>query len=218
MKAHIFIIFFLLSFIGYSQSNLEQVILKSENEQDSIIDYIFPEFEISTDNEAYLKKYRKTKYFVRRVYAYSKIASNMLLSFQDTLEYIDSKKMKKRYLNRANKILKNEFGDEIKNMSVTKGEYLMKLIYRETGLTTYDIIKFYRGKGRAFWFQALCKVNGQDLKREYDPLKEDFLIEKVVNEIEKGQISYINRPPKTKAGKKSRRKRIKKKNKQKDLK
>lgn len=218
MKAHIFIIFFLLSFIGYSQSNLEQVILKSENEQDSITDYIFPEFEISTDNEAYLKKYRKTKYFVRRVYAYSKIASDMLLSFQDTLEYIDSKKMKKRYLNRANKILKNEFGDEIKNMSVTKGEYLMKLIYRETGLTTYDIIKFYRGKGRAFWFQALCKVNGQDLKREYDPLKEDFLIEKVVNEIEKGQLSYINRPPKTNAGKKSRRKRIKKKNKQKDLK
>lgn len=218
MKAHIFIIFFLLSFIGYSQSNLEQVILKSENEQDSIIDYIFPEFEISTDNEAYLKKYRKTKYFVRRVYAYSKIASDMLLSFQDTLEYIDSKKMKKRYLNRANKILKNEFGDEIKNMSVTKGEYLMKLIYRETGLTTYDIIKFYRGKGRAFWFQALCKVNGQDLKREYDPLKEDFLIEKVVNEIEKGQLSYIKRPPKTNAGKKSRRKRIKKKNKQKDLK
>ncbi len=218
MKAHIFIIFFLLSFIGYSQSNLEQVILKSENEQDSITDYIFPEFEISTDNEAYLKKYRKTKYFVRRVYAYSKIASDMLLSFQDTLEYIDSKKMKKRYLNRANKILKNEFGDEIKNMSVTKGEYLMKLIYRETGLTTYDIIKFYRGKGRAFWFQALCKVNGQDLKREYDPLKEDFLIEKVVNEIEKGQLSYIKRPPKTNAGKKSRRKRIKKKNKQKDLK
>lgn len=218
MKAHIFIIFFLLSFIGYSQSNLEQVILKSENEQDSITDYIFPEFEISTDNEAYLKKYRKTKYFVRRVYAYSKIASGMLLSFQDTLEYIDSKKMKKRYLNRANKILKNEFGDEIKNMSVTKGEYLMKLIYRETGLTTYDIIKFYRGKGRAFWFQALCKVNGQDLKREYDPLKEDFLIEKVVNEIEKGQLSYIKRPPKTNAGKKSRRKRIKKKNKQKDLK
>ena len=218
MKAHIFVIFFLLSFIGYSQSNLEQVILISENEQDSIADYIFPEFEISTDNEAYLKKYRKTKYFVRRVYAYSKIASDMLLSFQDTLEYIDSKKMKKRYLNRANKILKNEFGDEIKNMSVTKGEYLMKLIYRGTGLTTYDIIKFYRGKGRAFWFQALCKVNGQDLKREYDPLKEDFLIEKVVNEIEKGQLSYIKRPPKTNAGKKSRRKRIKKKNKQKDLK
>ncbi|MDG2370353.1 MAG: DUF4294 domain-containing protein [Flavobacteriales bacterium] len=218
MKAYILVISCLISLVGYSQSNNEQVILISENEQDSISDYIFPEIEISTDNDAYLKKYRKTKYFVRRVYAYSKLASNMLLSFQDTLEYIDSKRMKKRYLNRANKILKNEFGDEIKNMSVTRGEYLMKLIYRETGLTTYDIIKFYRGKGKAFWFQALCKINGQDLKREYDPLKEDFLIEKVVNEIEKGQLSYINRPAKTKAGKKSRRKRGEKKKKQKDLK
>jgi hypothetical protein len=112
MKAYILVISCLISLVGYSQSNNEQVILISENEQDSITDYIFPEIEISTDNDAYLKKYRKTKYFVRRVYAYSKLASNMLLSFQDTLEYIDSKRMKKRYLNRANKILKNEFGNE----------------------------------------------------------------------------------------------------------
>jgi hypothetical protein len=136
----------------------------------------------------------------------------MLLSFQDTLEFIDSKRLKKKYIKRANKILKDEFGDEIRNMSVTRGEYLMKLIYRETGFTTFDIIKFYRGNGRAFWFQALCKINGQDLKRKYNPLKEDFLIEKVVTEIENGKLSYINRSPKTKAGKKSRKKRnIKKK-------
>ena len=41
----------------------------------------------------------------------------------------------------------------------------MKMIYRNTGLTAYDIIKKYRGGGTAFWFQALCLVNGQDLKK-----------------------------------------------------
>ena len=54
----------------------------------------------------------------------------------------------------------------------------MKLIYRNTGLTTYDIIKLYRGSGKAFWFQTLCLVNGQNLKKEYDPEGEDYLIEK----------------------------------------
>ena len=42
-------------------------------------------------------------------------------------------------------MLKNEFGDEIKKMSINRGTHLMKLIYRNTGLTTYDIIKLYRG-------------------------------------------------------------------------
>ena len=53
-------------------------------------------------------------------------------------------------------MLKNEFGDEIKQMSITRGSYLMKLICYNTGLTAYDIIKTYRGSGNAFWFQALC--------------------------------------------------------------
>jgi hypothetical protein len=213
MKIYLILVILLLYGFGFAQSISDQEsIVISKNQEDSIANHTFPEIEISTDNDAYLKKYRKTKYFVTRVYAYSQIASNMFLSFQDTLEFIDSKRLKKKYLNRVNKILKAEFGDEIRDMSITRGEYLMKLIYRETGLTTYDIIKFYRGNGKAFWFQALCKINGQDLKREYDPLGEDFLIEKVVNEIENGKLSYVNRSPKTKAGKKSRRKRnIKKK-------
>ena len=211
MKVYLLLISIFLFGICCAQSIPIDSILISENEEDSIANHIFNEIEISTDNDAYLKKYRKTKYFVRRVYAYSKIASNMLLSFQDTLEFIDSKILKKKYIKRSNKILKDEFGDEIRDMSVTRGEYLMKLIYRETGLTTYNIIKFYRGNGKAFWFQALCKINGQDLKRKYDPLKEDFLIEKVVTEIENGKLSYINRRAKTTAGKKSRKKKKKSK-------
>ena len=179
---------------------------------DSTDHFILSEYEISTDSDAFLKKYRRTKYFVSRVYDYSKIASNMLMAFQDTLEYMDSKRMKKRYLNRANKILKQEFGDEIKNMSVTRGEYLMKLIYRETGYTTYDIIKYYRGNGKAFWYQALCKLYGQDLKRKYDPSGEDYLLERVVSEIEAGKLAFIERKAITSAGKKSKKRANRKSN------
>ena len=130
MKVYLLLISIFLFGICCAQSIPIDSILISENEEDSIANHIFNEIEISTDNDAYLKKYRKTKYFVRRVYTYSQIASNMLLSFQDTLEFIDSKRLKKKYIKRANKILKDEFGDEIRNMSVTRGEYLMKLIYQ----------------------------------------------------------------------------------------
>ena len=205
----------LFSFNVTSQEESSQTANRVNSEKDTIRMYFFPDFVIVADNIAYLKKYNKTKYYVRRVYAYSQLASDMLLSFQDTLETISSNRKKKIYLNKANKMLKEEFGDEIKNMSITKGEYLMKLIYRETEMTTYEVIQLYRGSGKAIWFQALCKLNGQDLKRTYDPEGEDMLIEKVVKEIEEGELAYIKRPPKTETGKKAKRKRRKKKKKNK---
>jgi len=166
---------------------------------------ILPDFEIVTNNQLYLKKYRTTVYYVKRVYDYAQIASSMLISFQDTLETISSKRKKKIFIRRANKRLKAEFKDEIKDMSITRGEYLMKLIYRETNMTTYDIIKFYRGDIKAFWFQGLCKIAGQDLKREYNPSQEDMMIEKVVKKIEDGELAYIKRSPKTNYAKETMR-------------
>ena len=107
-------------------------------------------------------------------------------------------------------MLKKEFGEEIKDMSITRGTYLMKLIYRNTGLTAYDIIKKYRGSGTAFWFQALCTISGQDLKKEYDPDNEDFLINKAVRLIESGDMTYFKRVPLTKEARKALEKKRKK--------
>ena len=107
-------------------------------------------------------------------------------------------------------MLKEEFGPEIKNMSITRGTYLMKLIYKNTGLTAYDIVKTYRGSGTAFWFQALCVVNGQNLKKTYDPDNEDFLIDKAVRMIESGKMNYFKRVPLTKAARKAMIKKKKK--------
>ena len=102
---------------------------------DSTDHFILSEYEISTDSDAFLKKYRRTKYFVSRVYDYSKIASNMLMAFQDTLEYMDSKRMNKRYLNRANKILKQEEED--------KGEYkyIEVINSKESKLVDFTLIQ-----------------------------------------------------------------------------
>ena len=196
-------------FIFLSFSNL---ILYAQNEKQNFsispvdtvpLNLILPDHQVYTSDNEFLKKWNKTKFYVRSVYDYAKIASSMLEGFNDTLSLLSNNRIKKRYLKRANKMLKNEFGDEIRKMSINRGTHLMKLIYRNTGLTTYDIIKLYRGSGKAFWFQTLCLVNGQNLKKEYDPEGEDYLIEKAVSLIESGRMNYFKRVPHTESGKKA---------------
>ena len=201
MKLGLFIFLSISNLILYAQNEKQNF---SISPVDSVpLNLILPDHQVYTSDNEFLKKWNKTKFYVRSVYDYAKIASSMLEGFNDTLALLSSNRIKKRYLKRANKMLKNEFGDEIRKMSINRGTHLMKLIYRNTGLTTYDIIKLYRGSGKAFWFQTLCLVNGQNLKKEYDPEGEDYLIEKAVSLIESGRMNYFKRLPHTESGKKA---------------
>ena len=201
MKLGLFIFLSISNLILYAQNEKQNF---SISPVDTVpLNLILPDHQVYTSDNEFLKKWNKTKFYVRSVYDYAKIASSMLEGFNDTLALLSSNRIKKRYLKRANKMLKNEFGDEIRKMSINRGTHLMKLIYRNTGLTTYDIIKLYRGSGKAFWFQTLCLVNGQNLKKEYDPEGEDYLIEKAVSLIESGRMNYFKRVPNTESGKKA---------------
>ena len=201
MKLGLFIFLSISNLILYAQNEKQNF---SISPVDSVpLNLILPDHQVYTSDNEFLKKWNKTKFYVRSVYDYAKIASSMLEGFNDTLALLSNNRIKKRYLKRANKMLKNEFGDEIRKMSINRGTHLMKLIFRNTGLTTYDIIKLYRGSGKAFWFQTLCLVNGQNLKKEYDPEGEDYLIEKAVSLIESGRMNYFKRVPHTESGKKA---------------
>ena len=201
MKLGLYIFLLLSNLILYAQNEKQNF---SISPVDTVpLNLILPDHQVYTSDNEFLKKWNKTKFYVRSVYDYAKIASSMLERFNDTLALLSNNRIKKRYLKRANKMLKNEFGDEIRKMSINRGTHLMKLIYRNTGLTTYDIIKLYRGSGKAFWFQTLCLVNGQNLKKEYDPEGEDYLIEKAVSLIESGRMNYFKRVPHTESGKKA---------------
>ena len=67
---------------------------------------------------------------------------------------------------------------------MSEGKILVKLIYRETSLTTYYIVKSYRGRFNAFFWQTMAKLWNNDLKTIYDPsaVREDYLIENIINE------------------------------------
>ena len=207
MKCYLLSIFFFLSLNIFSQN------LNLENKDSVLFEQYLPDLEITASNADFVKKWNRTKFYVKSVYDYARISSAMLTSFEDSVSKIENKYSRKKYLSSCNKSLKKEFGNEIKEMSINRGKYLMKMIYRSTGLTAYDIIKKYRGGGTAFWFQALCVMNGQDLKREYDPENEDLLVERAIGLIDSGKMNYYKRVPLTnearKALKKSKRKKKK---------
>ena len=207
MKCYLLSIFFFLSLNIFSQN------LNLENKDSVLFEQYLPDLEITASNADFVKKWNRTKFYVKSVYDYARITSAMLTSFEDSVSKIEIKHSKKKYLSSCNKSLKKEFGNEIKEMSINRGKYLMKMIYRSTGLTAYDIIKKYRGGGTAFWFQALCVVNGQDLKREYDPENEDLLVERAIGLIDSGKMNYYKRVPLTNEARKALKKSKRKKNK-----
>ena len=210
MKFYILLIFSLLNFNISSQN------LGLENKDSVLFGQYLPDLEITASSADFVKKWNRTKFYVKSVYDYAKICSALLTTFEDSLSKIEGKYARKKYLSSCNKTLKKEFGNEIKEMSVKRGVYLMKMIYRSTGLTTYEIIQKYRGGGTAFWFQALCLINGQDLKREYDPENEDLLIERAIGLIDSGKMTYYKRVPLTDEARKAlKQKRKKKKRKKK---
>lgn len=129
-------------------------------------------------------RYDKLVYNVRKVYPYAKLAGEKLRYYERILDTIPTEKARKLYLKRAEKELEAQFGDEIRGLTFSQGKILIKLVYRETGNSTFDLVRELRGKFSAFIYQTVARLFGYDLKSAYDPLGEDVVIEQIVQSIE----------------------------------
>ncbi|GAA3652213.1 DUF4294 domain-containing protein [Flavivirga jejuensis] len=126
----------------------------------------------------YLILRRKT----RKVYPYAKLAAERLDSMNQQLSMLKRNREKKRYTKRIQKYIEGEFSEELKKLSRTEGQILVKLIHRQTGTTAFDLIKQLRSGWRAFWYNTTANMFDISLKREFDPInvKEDYLIEDIL--------------------------------------
>lgn len=137
----------------------------------------------------YLKRrYRRMIRNVKRAYPYSKIAGVRLKELDDRLVTIQSEKARKAYVQQAEKDIMKQFEKEVKRLTVTQGIILVKLIDRETGRTSYQVIKDLKGGITAFFWQGIARLFGNNLKAEYDPNNKDRIIEDIVRGIEAGFI------------------------------
>lgn len=143
------------------------------------------------------ERYTKLMRQVVKVYPYAKITGQLLSEYEAELRNMDGKSDQALYMKIAEAELRAEFEAEVKDLTVSQGKVLVKLIDRETGHTSYELVKQLRGSVVAFIWQGLARLFDQDLKSEYDPQGGDATIELIVQRIERGELPVAERSART---------------------
>ncbi len=137
----------------------------------------------------YLKRrYRRLIRNVKKAYPYAKIAGVRLRELDNHLATLGDEEEIQAFIDEAEKEIMQQFEKEVKRLTVTQGVILVKLIDRETGRTSYQVIKELKGRLTAFFWQGIARIFGNNLKTEYDPGGSDRIIEDIVLGIEAGFI------------------------------
>ncbi|MBA4744232.1 MAG: DUF4294 domain-containing protein [Muricauda sp.] len=153
-------------------------ILMSSIELDEV--YIFGKLEFTNRND-------KLRYYILRrktlkVYPYAKLAAERLVELNDSLQLIKKRRHQRRYTRKVQKYIEGEFSEELKKLTRTEGQILVKLIHRQTGTTAFDLVKELRSGWRAFWYNTTASLFKISLKEEFRPeeIHEDYLIEDIL--------------------------------------
>jgi hypothetical protein len=188
LKSKFLILFFIFSAPAFAQVNAEVIIEKEPvlKELDSVKmdtillnDVSFSKVRMSPEEK---KEFLTLQNRVLKVYPYAKIAAERLSLLNKNMENLQSNKEKRRYFKLAEDYLNNEFKDKLKKLSHKQGQILVKLIYRQTGVSTYNLIKDYKSGWKAFWSNNAAYFFKINLKEIYDPhtSNEDYLIETIL--------------------------------------
>ncbi|TDP57450.1 DUF4294 domain-containing protein [Flavobacterium dankookense] len=179
---------FLISFNAFSQVSTDTI--KKEIEEKEI-DTTFKELiqleevviyrDKSTSDER--KEFLLLQNRVYKVYPFAKAASERLTLLNKNMDKLKTNKEKKKYFKIVENYMENEFTGQLKKLSRKQGQILIKLIHRQTGITTFDLIKDYKSGWKAFWANNTAKLFDINLKTKYQPyqVNEDFLIESILD-------------------------------------
>ncbi|WP_293872294.1 DUF4294 domain-containing protein [Flavobacterium sp.] len=120
---------------------------------------------------------------VYKVYPIAKIAAERLTVLNMNMDKLKSKREKNKYFKIVEDYMENEFTGQLKKLSRKQGQILVKLIHRQTGFTTFELIKDYKSGWKAFWSNNTAKLFDINLKTKYVPyeVNEDFLIETILD-------------------------------------
>ena len=194
MKNIFLIIFFFQSFWVFSQKKNSDHLKSNDSLVNDTLKYVeFEEIKVYP-NKTFISEKEKRKFdrlvmHVKRVYPLAKICEMKYLELQKLVEG-KSDKEKRRLMKQAEEEIKDQYYDEITQLTFTQGRILLKLIDRQTKQTSYNLLKDYRGSFRAVFWQSVARIFGANLKSEYHPESniEDRNIEEIINLIECGVL------------------------------
>ena len=193
----------LLLFLLLSISINAQVIQKDSTKIEFVVtetDTIFKDtiqleeiviFKGKIDVEA-RKQFELLRNRVYKTYPYAKLASERLTTLNRGMANLKTNKEKKKYFKIVEDYLNNEFEAKLKKLSRKQGQILVKLIHRQTGTTTFELVKTLKSGWTAFWSNTTAKMFDINLKTQYSPyqVNEDYLIETIlVRAFESGRLT-----------------------------
>ena len=185
-------IFFCISFYGIAQEVKPLVVRATVVIGDTIPVVSLREVEIFSLLTPTTRRERNqlTKLIrdVKKVYPFARLAGIQVRKYSKLIEEANNERESKRIMKEAEREITERYGDELRNLTFSQGKVLIKLIDRETGDCSYDLVEELRGNFTAFFYQAFARIWGYNLKVKYDPEGEDKQIETIVKMIERGQI------------------------------
>lgn len=148
--------------------------------------YVYPKLVFR--NKQQERFYWKTVRDVKKTLPFAKLLAQEMVFADQQLAMIPDKKMRKRWWKDHEKYLFKKYEQDFRKMTASQGQMLMKLMDRESDRTSYEIIKHYRGKASANFWQFVAKLFKNDLKEGYDAEDKDRIVERVINLVEAGQL------------------------------
>ena len=147
---------------------------------------VFPKREFK--NRRQYRRYTRLVRNVKKAYPFALIARHELQIMNDSLQHIQGEKERKQYIKTYEKEMFRRYESGLRKLTFSQGRILIKLVYREIGNTSYNLVKEYRGSFSAAFWQGVARIFGSNLKSTYDPYGEDYEIEQIVLMIEAGLI------------------------------
>lgn len=135
------------------------------------------------------RKYYRLVHNFSKAYPYALVARKLVQEADSTIAADRLKGVRReKYINRVQKELFDVFEGQMRNLTVSQGALIMKLVDREVGKSSYNIIKDYKSGITAGFWQGIAKIFGTDLKKPYDPEGEDKATEELVKIWEEGDF------------------------------
>lgn len=148
--------------------------------------YVFPEPEFK--NAKQRAAYNRLVYNIKKVLPIAKEANKIIIETYEYLETLPNKKAKDAHMKLVEKDIIKEYKPRMKKLTYAQGKLLIKLIYRECNSSTYNLVKAFLGPVRSGFYQAFAWTFGASLTKKYDPEGVDKLTERVILQVEAGQL------------------------------
>ncbi|WP_353889170.1 DUF4294 domain-containing protein [Bacteroides acidifaciens] len=159
---------------------------------DSITVIVMPELPVypplKFKNAREIRRYNRLVYNVKKTLPIAKRVNAIIAETYEILEQLPDKKAKDKHIREVEKSIRQQYEPEMRKLTYSQGKLLIKLIDRECNQSSYEIVKAFFGPAKAVFYQIFAFTFRASLKKEYKPETDDKLIERVVRQVEAGQL------------------------------